>query len=421
MLPHFKIREIPFGGNTSSEDLNKMNKEMALELANIFEELTSNDIAISETRQFLKIENGALNNKINELEDKVKNLKRIIEDNDGPLEKSYITFQNPLENSFGVNLSGYKDVDERERCKIDYSYNYVSLPLLHSQSKTFLRGIDGSAESIFVPDDIRIETKSPTYPYCEVKENNPIYALDQKEDTQWRKEFIYNDAGNAENGGVEVEITIKMPTSIASSMLANTLLIDPFPSSNITIKDIQYRSLENTSFKPLDILSQYYDGNGNFHKIGRSQNTIIVFDEKNISEIKITLHQENLIGNKYVIGLNNLALYRNIYHERGKVLTRFNVKESMGSNELKEIAEINNYRLFFHNTDHERASGALRLIEDIKVYAVSMDGSLRRVHFGDNLPSAYNQDFWIEITLKQSPQIPTPLLKGLEIEYKLKD
>jgi hypothetical protein len=452
MLPHFEPKEIPFGGSTSSEDFNEMNKEIALEISKIFRELTDNDVTINNVLNTISIENAYLNDRINEIQQQIESLESTIGSNsDGLMSsgqatigssqatigssqatfttfgyedilesiigsnevKKLLTFQSDGLISFGEGLIGYEDIDENDRININYNYDAVTLPILKQDSKTFLNNMD---DKVFIPDDLDVMVESPDYPNAEISENNTEYALYQDITTQWIREYKYENPENAPDY-VEATMTIDVPNSIMTDMRANTIYINPFPSGSLTIESVEYKSINDGDFKPLDKRLKYYDVNSNFRPIHDAKSTLLAFPDKQIKTLRIKFKQSKIIEDevKYVIGAQNISIFYTDYNATGKVLANFNIPQTDGS--YIEIEQITNVVPIFSNMSQDYAN-VCNVVKDIRILAEEEEtGALREVNQREILPSKYNENFWIEVELEEVAEVSTPVLKSLEVEY----
>lgn len=158
MNPMFKPRNIKFAGQTNSNDFNNMSKEIALDLFNLYENISKNEEVLDNVIDILQINNQYLTNRITHLENQIKHMKRGIE---------YLELYDSSIISYGDDLP-IEPIPENERAYINYNYNIATLHSIYNDSKTFLTDIH--EKEFFVPEDLVVTILETSYPGAEIEE-----------------------------------------------------------------------------------------------------------------------------------------------------------------------------------------------------------------------------------------------------------
>lgn len=397
LLPTFETRNIHFRGNTSSNDFNNMNNEIALDLTNIFQQIAENESLAKNILETLLIDNQYLADKAANLETKINHLIAI----SGTAETaSYINFYNKNNISFGENLDGYGVIPEEQRANIQTSYNSITLPLTNQTSKNFL--YDFNKEEVFVPEDLKVRVYSNYNGELKIEETDILNAFNQDHTTQWKRKIFYDASSNVNEVSVTVEI--ELPKSIINNMDVNAIYINPFPDGMLDVENIEYKTSYNTPYQ----IAQ------NFTPQINSTKYFLGFSDTPITHLKITLKQREWIdqdGMKmFVIGLQNIGVFYNDYAKEGRFLTKFNLKNIYNTAQDTRIAKI---------TEVLPLPDSISEYLEFKLYAVEeATETLREINFNEIISESYNEEFWIETKIKATPNTATPVLNGLIVKYE---
>lgn len=388
MSSTFKPRTIKFAGKTDSHDFNNMNKELALDLFNLYESISKNEEVIDNIIDVLQINNQYLTNRITYIENQVKNLKKGID---------YLDFYKPELLSFGEDLP-VNTLPEYEQAFISSNYNIATLHSVYNDSKTFL--VDSNEEEFFVPKDLKVRIEEKSYPNAEIKEKSVYNAFDQNLKTTWKRKVIFPKGSSPSS--IKATMDIKLPKSIVNNMLVNTIFINPFPDSSVNIVDVLYKPINSSDYISLKNIN-------NFKTVISANNITLAFNDIQPSNIKIIFEQKNSIvidnGDKsmFVIGAQNIAIYNNDYTDKSSFYIKFDPEVS--------VDQINNVEIIVENTTSEKATS-------YTVYGLNKEiNSLKKIDIDKPISYNYNESFWIKVDIFKVEDVTTPVVKGLIVDY----
>ena len=380
----FEPRNFNFNKKAKSENLNEMNKELSLDLFQIYDELSNQNTQLEEFNQMLMINNQKLENMVNDLQ---TTLDSIVTDT------HFVNFYNTESVSFGKDIE-IEEIVKENRCMYEPDYNMLMLKPLNSRPKTYLSNLQ---DDIFVPDDLNIDITDNTNNSYELDENDINKAFNQKSNEAWIRNYIY-DTGNEPNS-ITLTIDIEIPKSIITNMFANTIFISPFPKNTINIDTIEYSTINNSGYETLN----------NFSGIVNANNSVISFTEKQVTNIRITITQDSYNeidnGNKrvFTIGASNIAVYDNKYSKESTAYVKFDPPVAV--DEITSLEPI---------VDNPEDSDKI----ETKVYGINIHDNSMMSSVNLNEPISYNNNevFWIETTIKSETGTYSPVLKGFDIQ-----
>ena len=388
MNPMFKPRNIKFAGQTNSNDFNNMSKEIALDLFNLYENISKNEEVLDNVIDILQINNQYLTNRITHLENQIKHMKRGIE---------YLEFYDSSIISYGDDLP-IEPIPENERAYINYNYNIATLHSIYNDSKTFLTDIH--EKEFFVPEDLVVTILETSYPGAEIEEKDPYNAFDQNITTAWKRKVVF-PKGVAPDF-VRATMDIKLPLSIINNMIVNTIFINPFPDASINIVDILYKPLNGSDY--ISFIDTDF-----FKPVRNANNIAITFEDIQPSNIRIVFEQDKPIdidnGDKamFVLGAQNIAIYNRDYTDISSFYIHFKPVTS--------VDQINNIEILVDNTKNENAVS-------YTVYGLNKEiNSLKEIEIEKPISYNYNNEFWIKVDIHKVEDVTTPIIKGLIIEY----
>ena len=388
MNPMFKPRNIKFAGQTNSNDFNNMSKEIALDLFNLYENISKNEEVLDNVIDILQINNQYLTNRITHLENQIKHMKRGIE---------YLEFYDSSIISYGDDLP-IEPIPENERAYINYNYNIATLHSIYNDSKTFLTDIH--EKEFFVPEDLVVTILETSYPGAEIEEKDPYNAFDQNITTAWKRKVVF-PKGVAPDF-VRATMDIKLPLSIINNMIVNTIFINPFPDASINIIDILYKPLNGSDY--ISFIDTDF-----FKPVRNANNIAITFEDIQPSNIRIVFEQDKPIdidnGDKamFVLGAQNIAIYNRDYTNISSFYIHFKPVTS--------VDQINNIKILVDNTKNENAVS-------YTIYGLNKEiNSLKEIDLEKPISYNYNNEFWIKVDIHKIEDVTTPIIKGLIIEY----
>lgn len=388
MNPMFKPRSIKFAGQTNSNDFNNMSKEIALDLFNLYENISKNEEVLDNVIDILQINNQYLTNRITHLENQIKHMKRGIE---------YLEFYDSSIISYGDDLP-IEPIPENERAYINYNYNIATLHSIYNDSKTFLTDIH--EKEFFVPEDLVVTILETSYPGAEIEEKDPYNAFDQNITTAWKRKVVF-PKGVAPDF-VRAIMDIKLPLSIINNMIVNTIFINPFPDASINIVDILYKPLNGSDY--ISFIDTDF-----FKPVRNANNIAITFEDIQPSNIRIVFEQDKPIdidnGDKamFVLGAQNIAIYNRDYTDISSFYIHFKPVTS--------VDQINNIEILVDNTKNENAVS-------YTVYGLNKEiNSLKEIEIEKPISYNYNNEFWIKVDIHKVEDVTTPIIKGLIIDY----
>ena len=388
MNPMFKPRNIKFADKTNSNDFNNMSKEIALDLFNLYENISKNEEVLDNVIDILQINNQYLTNRITNLENQIKNMKKGIE---------YLELYDSSIISYGDDLP-IEPIPENERAYINYNYNIATLHSIYNDSKTFLTDIH--EKEFFVPEDLVVTILETSYPGAEIEEKDPYNAFDQNITTAWKRKVVFPKGVAPES--VRATMDIKLPLSIINNMIVNTIFINPFPDASINIVDILYKPLNGSDY--ISFIDTDF-----FKPVRNANNIAITFEDIQPSNIRIVFEQDKPIdidnGDKamFVLGAQNIAIYNRDYTDISSFYIHFKPVTS--------VDQINNIEILVDNTKNENAVS-------YTVYGLNKEiNSLKEIEIEKPISYNYNNEFWIKVNIHKVEDVTTPIIKGLIIDY----
>jgi hypothetical protein len=176
-------------------------------------------------------------------------------------------------------------IDVNNGAEISTVYGQATLPILTSQEK--LVGED-SRGNVWIPKSAQVSySYSGTTPQ-EVDwltDDNTIYALDQRTDTAWWK---------AKETSGTVWVRVRLPATLNSNKLANTICLHPFPVLSFNLLSVEYRSPAGVfTAADLSYLTGYDSANARVNNVG---NVRLFIPQSQVTELRIKLSTQQLWG-----------------------------------------------------------------------------------------------------------------------------
>ena len=293
--PISKIRPARFRGPAGSKEQNDSAKELYYDLNALFTAGRSIQESISDLNTKSSNITQVLLNKIENLSNKVEELKSLELSNETHYKTLMARNMKPgyplmLDNN-NNNLKAYIDVE----------YNLITPPLASlPSSKMYL--YDPINEKTFMPEDLNIIVSNSE---GKISENARVYAFNGRKDQSWIRQISYpaNSSKTEESVILEVEI----PKDISANFLVNTLAVTPYPEGGINIDSIELIDLnENTILVPgfpseYNVLEKKHDP----IPIKDASRTRFSFKDIATSKLRIKLTQKRfeIIENKKVFTL----------------------------------------------------------------------------------------------------------------------
>lgn len=415
--PYTKRRAAQYRGPSTSDDYNKRIEENYQDLVVLLNNARISDVELDELYRRMIKDNLSLARMLDDLESRIATLESAA---------NRFTFYNADQIDSDFLDSGI-DV-----CSHSPQYGILTLPEVSSSSlsKLIFTNAEGrevappSLEMRVVPNILTADNPADNNTF--IDSSAPQYALYRKPGLIWERNVVV-DSPHAE--GAELNLYVKVPTDLSTTVNSNNLVIHPFPHFGTTVKEIAY------SVTP-DPLLQDSDGYEKFNAAGHYAGEeaakgwvvpggwtganagedavmdagplVFNFTPKPITALRITLHQDTYYqeSGKYIYsyGLAHLDLRYNKYLKEGTTLIRFDappggfqditdVQPQIWNVHPAELSNVFSYRVVWPAT--------------ISDPTPSLESEVA-------LPNS--ERVWIEVTIKNTDGW-TPSLSGLIVDY----
>lgn len=277
-LPKTKVPEsfCIYRGVTPSEDITRFVKDSALDIQTLFTILNQNKDEIENLKNISNIENLFLFNKNEQLNTRIEELYKQLEEAIGQ-ERTLIV------NAFNAVAS------TSNPCTISQEFNQLSIPIQGYTSKLYI--YDSLMEKNITPPSLKVEVKQTPAesPDISVIDNNLNNMVDGDSITCWQRKVRVPKTMNLQE--VTVDIHISLPHEIVSNRYINTISICPHPIQGVDILDIKYKYGE--SYKQIPGFSEHslYLSENEEEGIFRARPIRLFFNSLEASEITISLRQ----------------------------------------------------------------------------------------------------------------------------------
>jgi hypothetical protein len=427
MKPTVTPEDVRPRGPTSSAEYNKLTSDLFYDLSRLYASIEESDEAtqklihvLLQDSIFLQRRILALENALANVMDEIRSLptKRMI-----MLPSSMVTSRGDYENT-------------KKPLFIENEYRVVTLPrTANAVSKTHL--VDSETSLGLVPKELVVDI----YPFnAQATDTGTKNAFDGSNSTYFERRATYlaTDPISEE----ECLMVITLPTNIVNNLLANSIIIKPFPENSLDIVSVYY----NRDPKPQSITFTQEEKDDHDAIIGKGWELVpafprdinddpaaiveasrikLSFPSVAISSVAIRLKQRNWIedvGNKvFLIGAREVeVLYESYEMAGGYILTPFEptLPNGVGTYDILNIRHhfanngaLSSVGMYNETTD---TSGCL----SYEVYEeVAIPGGVALLKLAD-LSGIMAERCWIATTLYPDPIYKcTPVLDYIEVEY----
>mgnify|MGYP000892875898 CR=1 FL=1 len=396
-----KKMEVPFRGPSSSKVFNEFIENIYYDLVQLFKTAQKHSIQIARDSEELLRENLFLQQKIAELEDQLQTIQGSMAN--GTPENPNFLIQSLTDDTCVVSTTNIKH---------NSLFGVAHQDIKQKISKLNLRDLNGD---VMVPKSLKVEVYESTSP-INITDNNIsqsllvqndsiLNAFDDNPSTCWQQASMM--PGSVEQ--VYALIHIEVPQNIVNHMRANMLVLEPSPEFGQSIMDIQYKTTTQWHRLP-EYPTENIGGNIKPVEFTRSTKEMFVFPHRDIVALRILIRQPHPIeiGNQrlFTYGFRNIGLYYTRFEEVQTGTIRIKIKHPQAH--TKSFYKIYSAEPIFKK-------GGIKEVQDIKLY---IDESGPPQEFGDFvLPSASQEEVYIEVDLACDATGASPLLSGIKLNY----
>lgn len=334
-IPDTNLKHAGFREHMKSEFFNENNNQILYDILNLYNKSNILNREAQGLLEVIDIENTHLKNKILELYRKVESL----ESNSNSITK--------YPSSFTAN--------NMYPALIDLEASDVTMTPSKITNKTVI--IDEGSGYSFVPDQVILDMKPAKSAYQVKDMFEPKNCLNPYNNDIWLRK-IYTSKTESK---VTQDIIITLSEATVSNLSINEIVINPFPSNSLNIKNIYYK-LNHESWQLVPYLnshSQYVNG-----KLKDISKVRFTFPTIQANQIKIELEQEHfeVLSDKrlFHIGLKSVEINYNEYFEKenffdfeielpesGLAIEKIDVKY----NNYNGVGDLVNFE-YFYNDDN---------------------------------------------------------------------
>lgn len=227
-VPNIQKREFGYRDINSSDKLNEQQEEVFRDILLLFNKANALEREISTSSTALTIESTFYNRKIISMQEKIEELKEILENKDSDIKRISKTAAQATVNGDKYDAS------------IDYVSGDITSSLFSSVSKTRIQ--DDAYDSMVVPEQLKVMIGPDKFyqndHVLSVEDNEVNNMFDGDESTLWIRKIITDTSVNS----VENEIVIGLPENIVTTRAINQVIIDPFPTGSFDIQDVMTKN-----------------------------------------------------------------------------------------------------------------------------------------------------------------------------------
>lgn len=400
-------------GPSTSKEFNDIRENMYYDLLELYSIAEAHDEEIKSNMDTLITENHFMQNKIIDLEKKVRKIESDLMYAEQGLNKQ------SLIKSF-YSLEGLYDGDLKKQSYINTMYGYLSLPPSDIVSKISYKN---DAGNVMIPDSLEvqifeshnaqpIDEETGLREYYVVEDENVKLAFDRDRNSVWRRTATFpGDSGVSEVYGI---LHIKLPLDVINNVYANTLTINPFPEFSMTIRDIQYKGYGKQWYRLENYPTEKDDENIEQPvEIQKSGKMIFSFPKTEVVELQIFFTQpywcENEVNRDFVYGFQEIELEHRIYNDvTSEIVSEFSLeKTTKGFQNIEKPTIV-------------PLVGTPQEIEDLVQHKLYYNKELTNEFTFGNEIMAPIQKVYVKTIFKGSGEI-IPFIKEVVLNYNYKD
>lgn len=400
-----------FRGPVLSENENERIDNAFKDLSFIYNRMGSAEERLVESQRQAHKDMSALEWAVSQLEQRVKDL----EDNN-------LHFSMEKQDTVRFNNTEFH-IEEGDRLTTSLRYGYVTLNPIIGSSESRIRFQDSQGE-YYLPSIFNATTAgvlgSADDSNATINESNIYNAFLNVPGRVWERNVVV-DAVDPDHALVSVYIGI--PASIAPSLRANLIYIEPFPSRGVDIMSIGYTTSSDVNLNDTDAYTPLNDrelyieedaANGfvapgvwDGDAILNAGPTAFYFDPKNITALRVVLRARNyyLENNKviYTYGLADVDLRSEKYQSEGKAIFRLDAPSG------QTISEVSDVTPHIYNVSPFEEQ---ELFDYRVIWETAFDSEIYTTN-----PVPLSQRAWIEVTLRKTVNGGTPALSSIDVDY----
>lgn len=399
-------------GPSTSEEFNGLRNDIQTDLTSLFDITNVHEKKIRENMDVLLHEQFFMQNRIEKLERRVKELEWEQRAKDTGEESRMLR-------SF-YHLEGLKDGDIQKPVAIDVVRGLASPVATKHQSKLSYQ-TDTGAYIIPRSLEVSVVETNDTQPFEENTKERVYYTVDQSglekaidgdKNTFW----IRNSSFSATSGVTEVygRMHIKIPTDILNNMYVNTILLNPYPEYSMTILDIQYKGL-GEQWNRIETYPVSKDAKGVVSPLPIEEcgKILLSFPRREMTEITILFKQpywfEHENKRVFVYGFQDINLeYREYTTNPSEFVSTYSLEGT-----TKRFSTI-------QEPSVQLPIGCPQNVEGCIEHQLYYDADLtEEFPFGHEI-SAPIQTVYIKTTLQKIGET-VPFIKGMELPYTHKE
>lgn len=415
--PYTKRRYVQYRGPSTSDDYNKRIEEAYNDLVVLYNRSRLANVELEELYRRMVKDQVSLTREIDDLESRIQSLE--INDN-------RLTFHSDEQIDTDFFNGTTFEVPTEERLSFDGTHGFLTLPKLVNSSVSKFTFVDKDGEEVVPPG---IETRVVGDPATadnatsNIDSSDVTHALLRKPGMIWERNVVVN---TPDSDGAEMDVYIRVPVEISATNKANAISLSPFPAYGVTIKDISYTTRVDPMLQESDgyvnlNANEHYSGdndavgwvvpggwtgtNENKDWILNSGPRMFYFNPKDITAIRITLHQDDYIHEDadyvYSYGSSRFDLRHDKFMSSGKTILHLD----------DDVMSVDSVAPEIYNVSSSK-------IEDVFSYRILAETSPGSGVYEvvDDETFIGGQDTYIEVTL-QNTDGWTPALSGLTVEY----
>lgn len=398
-------------GPATSHEFNRLRNDIQQDISSLFGIVNTHDVAIKENMDVLLRENFFMQNRVEKLERKLRELQVEIEAKETNEESKMLR-------SF-YHVEGMKDGDSKKPVSLDVLRGIVSPVSTKRHSKTSYLNDKGeyilpkSLEvSVIETNDTQpLQKDSSERVYYSIDQAGLEKAIDGDGNTFWVRTSSFPD-----NSGV-TEVTgimhIRLPMDVMNNVYANTIILHPYPEYSMRILDVQYKGFGEQWHRMETYPVVKKNGQDVPVPIEEAGKLFFSFPRREMTEIKIVFAQpywfEHGQKRNFVYGFQDVKVeYREYTAEEAEFVTTYSLEGT-----TRRFATI-------QEPTYEVPVGCPQDIEECVEHKLYYDSDLsEEFPFGHDI-SAPIQTVYIKTILRKVGET-IPFLKQMELPYMHKE
>lgn len=276
-------------GPSTSEEFNKLRNDIQTDITTLFNIVNEHDDVIAENQDHIIRENYFLQNRLQKLEGRVRELEKDYQNNS-------LAGESIMTRSF-YHASNIISSNPNSPVNVDTLHGVVTPVVVKAHDKIAYRNDLGEyilpsnlEVAVYESSDVEpIDPETQERKYYSVDSTGIRKAFDGDKNTFW----VRHSESNENKCVTEVYglIHVKIPQNISNNVYTNSIILHPSPEYSMSILDIQYKN-QNGEWRRVETYPVKKVGNSDVpEEIAESGKLVFSFPRRQVTELQIKVKQ----------------------------------------------------------------------------------------------------------------------------------